>query len=242
MRTTLEHSRLGLAAAITGPLISVGVAWATSSVGADSDERLTLANVALLLAGITAAAALIDWLAGLTTSLAAALSLNWFHTEPVQTFRITSRDDVTAVLLLAALGVGVSTVTALRVRAANRAGRAIGAARARHDIEPLMTEPLAVEDLWHASVTALSSDLGLVRARLVPGVPAATLPAISRQEWTDDSGLAALVLPPAGAAVPLRGGQRQWLLLEPNAGAGAVTVDRRAVAAFVDALTLALLR
>jgi hypothetical protein len=56
MRTTLEHSRLGLAAAITGPVVSVGVAWATSSVGADSDERLTLANVALLLAGITAAA------------------------------------------------------------------------------------------------------------------------------------------------------------------------------------------
>ena len=236
----LAHSRLRLAVAVTCPLVAVTVAWATSSVGTDSDDRLTLANVAFLLAGITAAAALVDWLAGLTTSLAAALSLNWYHTEPVGSFHVSSRDDVTAVLLLGVLGVGVSTVGARRVRAADRAGRSMSAARARDDIAPVVAGPVAVEGLWHASVTAMSPELGLVEARLMPGVPTAEVAVVSRQEWTDDATQAALVISPAGAAVRLRGAQRQWLLLEPTAGTGVVTVDRRAVVAFVDALTLVL--
>jgi Domain of unknown function (DUF4118) len=236
----LSNQRRAVLSAVVGPLLAVAVAWATSSVGEDAGEGRGLANVALVLAGITVAAALVSWLGGVTTSVAAALALNWFHTEPRQTFRISSRTDVASVLLLGALGIGVSAITAVRVRSATRAGRAIDAARVRRDVTSALSTPLGVRALWHASIDAASPDLGLVDARLMSGSPDARLPVLSRREWSDDAERATVVLPSTGAAVQLRGDERRWVLLRPRAGMGTLTVDRRAVAAFVDALTLAL--
>lgn len=225
--------------AIGGPVVAVLVAWATSSAGGGPEGELALANVALLLAGITVAAALLTWIGGLTTSVAAAFALNWFHTEPLRTFRVDSADDVTAVLLLAALGLAVSAMTAVRVRTATRAGRDVGAIDARRDVAASSTATCPVHELWHASIGATSPHFALVTARLQGGTPEPSLPVLSHRDWPDDPDDASVVLPATGTAVALRGAPRRWVLLQPVGGVGPLTVDRRAVTAFADTLALA---
>ena len=93
------------------PVLALLVALSTSSV----TDSMEVANAALLLAVVIVTAALVDSIAGLSTAVAGALALNYFHTEPVHSLRITSRSDVVAVILLAALGIVVSAATAFRV-------------------------------------------------------------------------------------------------------------------------------
>lgn len=94
------------------PVISVLVSWSTSS----TRESIGVANVALVLAIVTTCAALVRWEAGILTSLAAASTLNFFHTEPVRSFRITSQADLIMITLLMLIGLGISCITATRVR------------------------------------------------------------------------------------------------------------------------------
>ncbi|MBU3703596.1 MAG: DUF4118 domain-containing protein, partial [Ilumatobacteraceae bacterium] len=74
------------AAAVLLPVVAFLVALATSSVR----DSLQVANVALVLAAVIVGAALVDWLAGLTTAVVGAVALNYFHAEPVHSLRITS--------------------------------------------------------------------------------------------------------------------------------------------------------
>jgi K+-sensing histidine kinase KdpD len=111
-RTSKQVIILEKAAVILFPVIAVIISWSTASVR----ESIGVANVALVLAIVTTCAALLRWEAGILTSLFAASTLNFFHTEPVRSFRITSQADLVMITLLMLIGLGVSSITASRVR------------------------------------------------------------------------------------------------------------------------------
>jgi K+-sensing histidine kinase KdpD len=77
-------------ATVLGPVLVIVVAWATDTVGSD----MSIANAALVLAFVCVAAALVSPIAGFVTSAAAALALNYFHTTPVHSLRMTEADEV----------------------------------------------------------------------------------------------------------------------------------------------------
>lgn len=229
--------RINLALTIAGPIAVVLFGWATSSTGDGASDGLALANVALLMAAITVAVALVSWTAGLSTSVAAALTMNWFHTEPVGTFRITSSSDLTSVLILGVLGVGVSAATAARMQRATRIGRAAGADEAYAALVPMVHAQLPVHELWHAALAATSPELALTSATLTQVLPH-NMPTVGRRPWPADAAQSTVVLPPTGAALELH--QDGWyVVLTPRDGVGALTIDRRAAAAFADTVELA---
>ena len=223
---------------MAGPAVAVLVAWLLSLPDDSTDAGVTLANVALLMAVVTVGFAVIDWMAGVTTSIAAALALNYFHTEPYHTLRITDRRDVYSVLLLGALGLAVSAVTALRVRHGVTAIRHDDATKAAQDLTSLLATEQAAPQVWVAAISAASNDLGLVTARVVPRAPA--LPTIGRRLVDGDD--PTLTLPAVGAVLPLqhRHEEGRFLVLTPRAGLGPLVLDRRAVLSFADAIELAL--
>ncbi len=227
-----RRSLLVGAAGVVGVLVLAG---ATSSVRTE----LGVANVALGLAVVSIAVALVTWRGGLATSLTAALALNWFHTDPVHTLRISHTEDVLAVALLAGLGVGVSLVTAVRVRQAAVAARSAGAVDAAIVVRAATVTDGPVGEVWMRLIDAVTDQLGLVDCR-VGQLSDLELPIIARHRWTDDSsGDHRLVLPESGAVVPF-GDPRddRCVVLTPRSGIGAVEVDRRVVLAFVDQLAL----
>lgn len=230
-----DASRRWLRPALTvaGPVIVVTVAWSTANL----TEAMQIANVALVLAAVTVAVALTTSIGGVTTSVAGALALNYFHTEPVHSLRIHDAGDVATVLVLGALGLGVSTLTEHRMRSVARVRYADRAAGARVDLHVEVLRP--VVDVWSEAVTACSADLALVDCRVATsaddGLPHIAL----HRKVIDDS--ARFVLPATGAIVEVsdpRLGLR--LVLVPRQGWGAVDLDRRVVTAFVDHAGVAL--
>ena len=112
--TSKQFVALERASIIFFPLVAVLISWSTSSIR----ENIGVANIALVLAILTTCAALLRWEAGIVTSLVAASTLNFFHTQPIRSFRITSGADLLMISLLMMIGLGVSFLTASRVRSA----------------------------------------------------------------------------------------------------------------------------
>ena len=112
--TSKQFVALQRASIIVFPLVAVLISWSTSSIR----ENIGVANIALVLAILTTCAALLRWEAGILTSLVAASTLNFFHTQPIRSFRITSGADLLMISLLMMIGLGVSFLTASRVRSA----------------------------------------------------------------------------------------------------------------------------
>lgn len=223
------------AAAVLLPVVAFLVALATSSVR----DSLQVANVALVLAAVIVGAALVDWLAGLTTAVVGAVALNYFHTEPVHSLRITSGADVVAVALLAALGVAVSTATALRVSERVRryhASLSLSAADA-------LTRPQPAPALWHAAVDAESAELAMLSARLVPS-GSERLPVIARHDSGPDDRMTVngtVRIPATGAVVVLRDPRlRRDLVLVPRDAGTSPEVRRAAVLMLADNVELSL--
>lgn len=221
-----------------GPPAAILSAWLLS-LGADGDDRgLTLANAALVMAVLTVAVALIDWLAGITTSVASALALNYFHTEPIHTLRVTDARDVFSIILLGLLGLAVSAATAFRVRRNVhdiRAGDALGAA---DELSSMVASDHPAGKVWAAAIATPTNDLGLVLVRVDQAEPPG-LPFIGRFKDVADS---TLLLPQYGATLRLERHHAygRWLVLTPRDGLGPLTLDRAAVMAFADTIELAL--
>ena len=110
--TNKQYVALERTSVVIFPLVAVLISWSTSSIR----ENVGVANVALVLAIITTCAAMLRWDAGILTSLVAASTLNFFHTQPIRSFRITSGTDLLMITLLMLIGLGVSFLTASKVR------------------------------------------------------------------------------------------------------------------------------
>jgi uncharacterized protein DUF4118 len=106
-----ERAQVGMA---VGALGSVAAAAALVAVRGEVPN----ADVALVLVVfVVLGAALGGRGAGVVSALVAALSFNFFHTEPYNTLRVASADDIetTALLVVVGLAVGEITVRARRV-------------------------------------------------------------------------------------------------------------------------------
>ena len=211
------------------------------SLGTSGDGGLTQANVALVMAAVVVLFALVDWLAGITTSVAAALALNYYHTEPFHTLRVPDSRDVLSIVMLLLLGLTVSAATAFRVRRDVHHIRAADVAAAAEELRAVLAENSPAPLVWSAAIATPANDLGLVLARIERSAPA-EIPTIGRPAGSYQLLDADLVLPVYGAALRLerRHPEGRWLVLTPRDGMGPLTLDRRAVMAFADTVELAL--
>lgn len=232
---TRRTNRGHLAAYLVGPVLVLLVAWASSNI---RDVR-DVANVALVMAVATVVIAIVSWKAGVVTSIAAALALNYFHTEPLHTFRVTQRSDVIALALLASVGLASSAASAARVRSFARA-------HARVDDDAgttLLADTSAVarraDVVWIEAIRTSCPDLAMVECRL-ESTGSSNLPTIARFRPVLDAS-ATFVLPQTGAVIEMKDPRRSLsVALIPRSGAGALHLDRRMVLAFVDQLELAI--
>ncbi len=234
-QTVSRFGQIRRALIAIGPATVIGVAW----VSTGARDTMAIANVALVMAVITVAVAIISWKAGVTTSIAAALALNYFHTEPVHSLRITAQADLVAVSLLATIGIAVSLATAFRVRSFARGHTATMASEHRSLLVTASAQDRQVSVVWTEAVQAACAGMSLVDCRIEP-LGASKLPTIARQRPQAENS-SAFVLPEGGAVVPFvdpRSGAQ--VALTPRTGMGALELDRRTVFAFVDLLELVL--
>ena len=240
MSTYRVRTPLQLAANFTGPPAAILAAW-LMSLGDNGNGGLTQANVALVMAALTVLIALVDWLAGVTTSIVAALALNYYHTEPFHTLRVTDSRDLLSIGLLLLLGLTVSAATAFRVRRDVHEIRAADINASAEELRSMLAENSPAPRVWSAAIATPANDLGLIVARVERSAPA-NIPTIGRAAGSYQLLDAALVLPEYGAALHLvrRHPEGRWLVLTPRDGMGPLTLDRRAVMAFADTVELAL--
>src|SRR5215210_1496049 len=201
MRTYGVKTPLQLAANFVGPPAAILAAWLMSQ-GNSGDGGLNQANVALVMAALTVLFALVDWLAGITTSVAAALALNYYHTEPFHTLRVTDSRDLLSIALLLLLGLTVSAATAFRVRRDVHHIRAADIGAAAEELRSILAENNPAPRVWSAAIATPANDLGLVLARVERSAPA-TIPTIGRPSGSYQLLDADLVLPVYGAALSL---------------------------------------
>jgi Domain of unknown function (DUF4118) len=234
VKTTTQQAA-DRAATVLGPVLAIAVAWATATVSSDT----SIANAALVLAFVCVAAALIKPIAGFVTSAIAALALNYFHTTPVHSLRMTDGDEIFTVVLLVLLGASVSIATTMRVRAKVAVHRTDESLVAARELQELLSHGGALPAVWLTAVQSVCGQAGSIDVSLLAAAPS-DVPVISRRlsSGTGSDG-DTVVIPETGAALVLPNG-RGALLLRPQTGLGAITAARAMVLQFGDQLAAAL--
>lgn len=193
---------------------------------------MALVNVALMLAIVTMVCALADWRFGVVASAASALVLNYFHTEPVHSFRVASGEDVLTIVLLGVLGIGVSTYAALRVQTrVKHVGKSIAEMRSR-ELFAGLRQGTDSRVAWEDAVRALSTGWGDLRIRLVQK-GRETGPRVSRNP---DAGMVdELIVSESGVLVEFADPRiREELLVTARSGCPSVIVSRSVVLRMVN--------
>jgi len=169
----------------------------------------------------------------------AALALNYFHTTPVHSLRMTEPGEILTVVLLVLLGSLVSIATTMRVRskvAFHRTDESLAATQNLHD---LLAHGGALPAAWLTAVQSLSGQAGSIDVSLQASAPY-DMPVVGRRPSTGaGSDGDSLVIPETGAALILPNG-RGALVLRPQAGLGAITASRLMLLQFGDQLAVAL--
>ncbi len=234
VKTTTQQAA-DRAATVLGPVLAIAVAWATATVRGD----MSIANAALALAFVCVAAALVSSIAGFATSTVAALALNYFHTTPVHSLRMTEADEIVTVVLLVLLGSSVSIATTMRVRAKVAVHRTDESLAAARDLQALLSHGGALPAVWLTAVQSVCVQAGSIDVSLL-GVAPSEVPVIShRVPSGPGSDGDVVVIPETGAALLLPDG-RGALLLRPQAGLGAITAARTMLLQFGIQLAAAL--
>jgi len=184
--------------------------------------------------------------AGALTSVLAALSFNFFHTEPYYTLRIADRENVIAMVLLLIVGLIVGELSALQSRSHREANLAVAGARRLEQVAAMVAGERDLDSIWPVVRDALIGQLRLAACRFEPApLPAnPDLPRILRDGrlpatehlFTDDG----FELPPGGVEVLVESGPSLLgrLVLVPTPGAGANRAERRVVVALADQLAV----
>lgn len=231
---TASQQAADRAATVLGPVLAIAVAWATDTVRGD----VSIANAALVLAFVCVAAALVSPRAGFVTSAIAALALNYFHTVPVHSLRMTEGDEIVTVILLVLLGSSVSIATTMRFRAkvaGHRTDQSLAAAR---ELQELLSHGGPLPAVWLTAVQSVCVQAGSVDVSLLAATPS-DLPVIShRLPSATGSDAHEVVIPETGAVLLLPNGRA--LLLRPQAGLGAITAARAMLLQFGDQLAAAM--
>ena len=218
------------------PVLSLIVAWATSSV----HDEIGVANIALGLAIITVTAGFMRWDAGIVTSVVAAGSLTYFHTEPVHSLRITSSSDITMVVLLILLGLGVSALTASRVRHSLRGFVANSSTSKKSALKDELLSSTSIAHAWTHAIGAFGDEISAADVQLTDTAPS-HLPVISRRPTGAQISDEPFVLPETGAVAYFADPRiTQALVVTPRKGMGAISVNRDALFTFIQQIELAL--
>ena len=234
VKTTTQQVA-GRTATVLGPVLAIAVAWATDTASSD----MSIANAALVLAFVCVAAALVSPIAGFLTSAIAALALNYFHTTPVHSLRMTEGDEIVTVVLLVLLGSSVSIATTMRFRAKVAVHRTDESLAAARELQELLSHGGTLPAVWLAAVQSVCLQAGSIDVSLLAAAPS-ELPVIShRLPSGTGSDADEVVIPETGAALLLPNG-RGALLLRPQAGLGAITAARTMLLQFGDQLAAAL--
>lgn len=200
---------------------------------------MSIANAALVLAFVCVAAALVSPIAGFLTSAIAALALNYFHTTPIHSLRMTEGDEIVTVVLLVLLGASVSIATTMRFRAKVAVHRTDESLAAAHELQELLSHGGALPAVWLAAVQSVCLQAGSIDVSLLAAVPS-EVPVVShRLPSGTGSDVDEVVIPETGAALLLPNG-RGAVLLRPQAGLGAITAARTLLLQFGDQLATAL--
>lgn len=238
-----QHSD-GVVSIAGGPIAAVFVA---GMFGRFRDD-IGATNVALVLAGVVVLAALAGRTAGIVTALTAAMSFNFFHTEPYHSLRIDGSRDVVTVVLLAVLGLFVAEIGAWRRRNTTALQHVASTA---HALESAVQQVAAGEpsDAVFETVRAtLVETLGLSECRF-EAVGRGTAPTVVVLPRTGALvgtsmriGIGGFELPVTGAAIAVAGGGTTFghIVMIPDSRHGSTLNDRRAAVALADLYALAL--
>ena len=204
-----------------------------------------MADAAIALAVLTAIAAVLDWRIGLVASVVAALSLNYFHTEPRNSFNISSSGDIVAVLLLALGGVSVSLMGGISHRHGTLDNERRKTLLDREDLLEGLKAPVPVTTVWEQVVCSTDPELALLELRLAtPGD--VLLPRISRRSASDPDEAnpdTFVTIPQSGAIAHFRDPRlTERMVLQPRPGVGHASVSRQVLWRFIDDLELVIHR
>ena len=203
-------------------------------------EDLGVANVALSLAAITCIAAFVRWEAGLLTSLVAVGALNYFHTTPIHSLRMTSGTDLLMIFLLTCIGIGSSAIAALRVRKSVRVLASEHSQTSLITLRKEISDTIPISQAWLSAINVLGSDLVSVEVRLADTTPS-NLPVIARRNHNGPDSDDTFVLPESGAVVYFADPRiEQALVVTPKKSMGALEVNREHLFSFIQQIELAL--
>lgn len=239
-----ESSRL---AGVFGALAAIGVA----GLLVPARDWLDPTNVALVLVVVIAGAAATGGrAAGALTSVIAALSFNFFHTQPHYSLRINDRVDVITTLLLVVVGLIVGELANLRTRSRREATVATGGTRRLEDVAAAVASGRDAEFVWPVVRQALVEQFRLADCRFEPAPfePVGALPRLHRDGrlpatehvFTGDG----FELPAQGVEVLVESGPTLLghLVLVPTPHAGATRAERKVVVALADQFAVAVAR
>jgi K+-sensing histidine kinase KdpD len=226
-----------------GAAAAIGIAAALTPVR----TQLGQTNAALILVVVIVAAARLGGrVAGVATAFAAALSFNFFFTEPYLTLRISDRQDVIRVLLLFAVGliVGELAVVGERVDESQAAAKA-HVLRLRR-VSALVSEGAPVNEIWNEIRDAMSATLHVEGCHFERSDNETQLLAELATSVTDQKRLTfrdgGFLLPQQGCQISVRTDGRVLgrIVVRRGTFQGLTAADRATAATLADLLALAL--
>ena len=227
--------------AVVGPILALLIAGGLVPLR----DTLGVTNVALLIALVVVVAATADRSAGAITAVVAALSYNFFHTQPYRSLRIDNGRDILTVVILLVIGLAVSEIS-VRTRAAARESRRHACAEtALERTSAMLARGASVAEVWEEIRIDLIELLRVEECRYEAGA-LTTLPEIERsgtlhaRTWRWNVG--GFELPPEGAAIPVTraGVVFGQIVLVPRAQSGSIRDERRVAVALADQLAVAI--
>lgn len=210
-------------------------------------DQFGSANVTIVLVLVIIAAAAGGRTAGAVTAAVAALSFNFFFTEPYLSLRVHSGRDVITVVLLVVVGVAVGSLAqafgVAKVRSEQRRADSALLERAAR----VVAAGAPSSEVWDVVKGGLVDELQLVDCQFEPGgetgrvVLARSGRIMSEHlEFTGDT----FSLPPEGVDVPVvfAGRQLGAMVLVPRPKTGLQIEERRMAVALADLLAVATAR
>lgn len=197
---------------------------------------------------VSAAGSLGGRRAGIATSVAAAMSYNFFLTRPYLSLHVAAVTDVITIGLLLVVGLVVGSFADRRRRTLDRLRGQTDSTERLERIARLLVSELDHAQLCAAVAAELRDELGLRAARWCPVLGATGLPVLERSGWVGAAvhryGASGYELPASGVELPVEfaGARLGAFELVPEPGVGVSGEQRRVAVALADLLASALAR
>ena len=214
-------------------------AFAIAKLTAQQSDGLSIANTALILAFFSTAIGALNPMAGVFTSLSGGAFLNYFHTEPVHSFRMSSSSDILMISLFMVLSLSVSIVTSFRMRRNLITNRRDSVKYQQDAFTNNNVPPQLAPEFWQSLIERIDPNLSFIQVSFT-NTPPQHIPTIARHRPTSaDSPI--VVIPECGASVEFLDPRiSQVLILKPTPGFAPLTLSRAAIFALSNDAELSL--